>query len=290
MKSYKLKEKIRDLDYSQLLFSNRDVRVKNYPFFHGWIDNYLPKQIYQDLLIAFPEKTLFINYDAKSRYDDNHPMFKEFLYKNKLYKNLMDFFISDLFLKDLQKFTLPAVISARGNGNGGPKDWYYSDEWYNAPRSKDVTPIKVTMKFSHLTKDGWIQPHTDNPSNILTILIYFPEDDWLESYGGGTEIYVPKFPVLGNNWHNIDAPFQLMNRWDTIRFVPNRLVFFVKSNNSWHGVSPITCPKDKSRKSLMITIQLTNLNENPMLLAFYRILKNIAFCIIKALMRIKLGK
>lgn len=101
---------------------------------------------------------------------------------------------------------------------------------------------------------------------------------------------MPKFSVLKNNWHNIDAPFQVMNRWHTFTFVPNRLVFFVKSKNSWHGVSPLTCPEDKSRKSLMITIQVTNQKENPMLLVFYRILKYIAFCIIKALMRIKLGK
>lgn len=238
--------------------------------------------------MTFPEKTLFLNYDPKSIYDNNNPIFKEFFLINKPYKSLMDFFISDLFLKDLQQFTMPAVISARGNS--GLRDWYYTHDWSKTPGSKDVTPIKVTMKFSHLTKDSWIQPHTDNPSKILTVLLYFAEHDWLESYGGGTEIYVPKFSVLNKNWHNIDAPFELMNLWHTFKFVPNRLVFFVKSNNSWHGLSAINCPEDKLRKSLMITIRVTNQNENPMLLVFYRMLKYIALCIIKALMRIRLGK
>jgi hypothetical protein len=40
----------------------------------------------------------------------------------------------------------------------------------------------------------------------------------------------------------------------TYRSLPNRLVCFLKSKNSWHGVSPITCPATKSRKSLLITL------------------------------------
>ncbi len=127
-------------------------------------------------------------------------------------------------------------------------------DWSKAPRSKDVTPIKVTFKFSRLALGEWIEPHTDNPCKLLSLLLYLAGSDWRESYGGGTEIYEPKYAVLKNNWRNIPTPFGLMNRWRTFAFVPNRLILFLKSKNSWHGVSPLTCPKGGSRKSLLITI------------------------------------
>ena len=153
------------------------------------------------------------------------------------------------------------------------------------PEVDDVTPIKVTFKLSWLSKGAWVKPHTDIPAKIVSILLYFAEPDWRESYGGGTEIYVPKFSLLRKNWHNIDAPFDLMNRWQTFAFIPNRLVFFVKSKNSWHGVSRLTCPEGRSRKSLMVTIQHLEQMEGPLQQRFYKILKSIALGVIRARMR-----
>jgi hypothetical protein len=56
-------EETRDkVDYGPLLFTNRDVTVYDYPFSRGCIDNYLPDQIYQELLKAFPTEAIHINY------------------------------------------------------------------------------------------------------------------------------------------------------------------------------------------------------------------------------------
>ena len=249
---YKPKETSREVDYSRLLFSHRDVTVYDYPFFHGCIDNYLPSQSYRYLLQDFPKQALYINYGARGAMDNDDPRLKNFWSKNPFSKSLLDFFSSETFLEDLQKFVMPAVPRERGYSD--QRSWYYVNDWSKARKLTDKTPINATFKFSPLTPGEWIPPHTDNPGKLLSILLYFAESDWRESYGGGTEIYEPKHALLKHNWRNIEMPFELMKRWRTFAFLPNRLVFFLKSSNSWHGVSPVVCPEGRSRKSLLITL------------------------------------
>jgi len=240
-----------EVDYSSLLFSRRDVAAYEYPFFHGYIDNYLPEQVYQSLLQSFPEKTLHINYGAENTLGNDHPRLTDFWRASPFCQTLLDFFTSEKFLDDLRNFIGPAAALERGYSDRA--HWYYVSGWSTAATPVGAKPIRVTFKFSRLTSRQWIPPHTDNPCKLLSLLIYFAGSDWRESYGGGTEIYEPKFTALKNNWHNIEMAFELMNRRRTFAFLPNRLVFFLKSKNSWHGVSPLACPDGKFRNSLLIT-------------------------------------
>jgi len=209
--------------------------------------------------------------------DSENPRLKDFWSKNPICKSLLDFFTSGTFFGDLQKFMMPVILRDRGYAD--QRNWYYVSDWSKVSRSTDGTPIRVTFKFSRLTPGQWIPPHTDNPTKLLSILIYFAEPDWCDSYGGGTEIYEPKYAALKNNWRNVEMPFELMNRWRTFAFVPNRLVFFPKSKNSWHGVSPLACPAGRSRKSLLITLHNSVFRET--------ITHTIARKLIRAWMRLK---
>jgi len=240
-----------EIDCSPLLFTHRDVATYQYPFFHGCIENYLPEQAYQSLLENFPKETLHINYSPENTLGRDNPRLKDFWQASPFCKTLVDFFTSETFLKDLRKFIGPAAALQRGYSDH--PDWYYVSEWSKAAKSTDAKPIRVTFKFSRLTSGEWIPPHTDNPCKLFSLLIYFAGSNWRESYGGGTEIYEPKFAALKNNWRNIEMPFELMNRRRTFVFLPNRLVFFLKSKNSWHGVSPLACPAGAFRNSLLIT-------------------------------------
>ena len=249
---YRPKETRHEVDYSRLLFRNRAAAVYDQPFFHGCIDNYLPDHIYQDLLETFPKETLRINYSAKATLDSDSARLKSFWLESPFCKDLLNFFASETFLQDTKAFLAPTLVRERGYYE--QRGWYYVSEWSKASRLNDATPVKITFKFSRLTRDGWVPPHTDNPCKLLSILLYFGEDHWSESYGGGTEIYEPKITLLKNNWRGFEAPFEWMNCSRTFAFVPNRLVFVLKSKNSWHGVSPLACPEGSSRKSLLITL------------------------------------
>ncbi len=240
-----------EADYSSLLLSHRDVAAYEYPFFHGCIDNYLPDELYRSLLQSFPKETLRINYSAENTLGSDHSRLTDFWRASPLCKNLLRFFTSATFLQDLRKFVTPAI--SRDPDRTDQPEWYYVNGWSGATERRERKPIRVTFKFSRLTSSGWIPPHTDNPCKLFSFVFYFAESDWRESYGGGTEIYEPKIAALRNNWRNLEMPFEFMRRRRTFAFLPNRLVFLMKSRNSWHGVSPLACPQERSRKSLLVT-------------------------------------
>jgi hypothetical protein len=240
-----------EVDYSSLLFSRRDVAAYDSPFFHGCIDNYLPEQVYQSLLQNFPDKTLHVNYSAENTLGSGHPRLMDFWRASPFCKNLLSFFTSAAFLHDLKNFVTPVLRRERGCTD--QSEWYYINNWSGVTADRERKPLRVTFKFSRLTSREWIPPHTDNPCKLFSFVLYFAESDWRESYGGGTEIYESKIAALKNNWRNLEIPFEFMRRPRTFAFLPNRLVFLMKSSNSWHGVSPLACPEKGSRKSLLVT-------------------------------------
>jgi hypothetical protein len=82
-------------------------------------------------------------------------------------------------------------------------------------------------------------PHTDAPSKALSFLFYLPADDSMAHLG--TSIYLPRDPAFrcagGPHY-----PFEGFERMYTARYVPNALFAFMKTDNSFHGVEPITDP------------------------------------------------
>src|SRR5437773_6544283 len=96
---YKPKETSREVDYSRLLFSHRDVTVYDDPFFHGCIDNYLPSQSYRYLLQDFPKQALYINYGARGAMDNDDPRLKNFWSKNRSAKAYWIFLVPRHFSK-----------------------------------------------------------------------------------------------------------------------------------------------------------------------------------------------
>ncbi|HZQ13312.1 MAG TPA: hypothetical protein VFB31_10945 [Pseudolabrys sp.] len=82
-------------------------------------------------------------------------------------------------------------------------------------------------------------PHTDSPRKVLTFLFYLPKD--ASQAHLGTSIYVPRdgtFTCPGGPHYGFDK-FQ---RIATMPFLPNALFAFVKTDNSFHGVEPVTDP------------------------------------------------
>ncbi len=69
----------------------------------------------------------------------------------------------------------------------------------------------------------------------VNLLFYFNKD-WLEEYGGYLDL-----------WDE-----SVSNRLEYIAPLFNRVVGFVTSDISWHGVTPLTGPMDKPRKSFAI--------------------------------------
>jgi hypothetical protein len=118
----------------------------------------------------------------------------------------------------LQKFK--SAIDSRFKD--GPAPTFYNE----AMLVQDVT------KYS-------LGPHTDTPRKVVTMLFYLPKD--LSQSHLGTSIYLPKqqgFTCEGRAHHSFDRFMRL----HTMPFLPNSLFVFCKTNNSFHGVEPVSDP------------------------------------------------
>ena len=85
-------------------------------------------------------------------------------------------------------------------------------------------------------------------------MLYFAGPDWRHEYGGGTEFYRATSSSSRSNWGNRRVEFSDVSTFRTAEFAPNRLVMFVKSWDSFHGVRPITCPTTARRKSVNFNV------------------------------------
>ena len=99
-----------------------------------------------------------------------------------------------------------------------------------------------------------MEPHTDSVTKFVSLLLYFPDPEWNDSFGGGTEFYRPLKTADNENWGNRRVPFGDLESFRLAQYTPNRLIGFVKSKNSYHAVRPLTCPEHMYRNSLNINI------------------------------------
>jgi len=85
-------------------------------------------------------------------------------------------------------------------------------------------------------------PHTDSTRKVITMLFYLPKDTSQSHLG--TSIYLPKdgnFTCAGGPHYG----FENFVRLHTMPFLPNSLFVFFKTDNSFHGVEPVTDPDTK---------------------------------------------
>lgn len=80
-------------------------------------------------------------------------------------------------------------------------------------------------------------PHTDAQHKLLSLLFYCPDDDRMKHLG--TSIYAPldpDFRCAGGPHYSADR----FRRVKTMEYRANTLFAFFKTDNSFHGVEPIT--------------------------------------------------
>lgn len=99
-----------------------------------------------------------------------------------------------------------------------------------------------------------IKPHTDAPHKIMTLLFYFPET--LEQTNLGTHIYEPRLKGFTEETGR-QLKFELFTTYSEIPFLPNSMLAFMKTENSFHGRPKIE-QKLERRNWMNCSIQLEN--------------------------------
>lgn len=81
-------------------------------------------------------------------------------------------------------------------------------------------------------------------------------DSWNASWGGGTQISIPKDRSKIYNQKNNHMEFEEMEVIKEFPFLPNQCIIFIKTYNSWHQASPLRAPSGSPlRKILTINIE-----------------------------------
>jgi len=117
-------------------------------------------------------------------------------------------------------------------------------------------PLSARFEFSLLPADGGVLcPHTDIPEKRVTVVLAMRQDGdgWQDAWGGGTDILRPTDATVELIDYQADrARFDLV---ESMPYVPNAAVVFVKTLNSWHSVGPLTGPVGQLRKTVTINIE-----------------------------------
>ena len=239
---------------TRLLLSNSIKEITQEPFCFFQTDSYLPFSLYQKLKESFPDKSFFVNTHKRGKttfQSDNNPdNFNKFCQENPLWNDFLQCFMSNEFLDDAFEFLKKPLNKARGKD--GKKRWILANSNSLDSSNSDVIPIEVRFEFSMLSEEAMIVPHTDAERKIFSLLFYFPDEDWKPEYGGGLNFFRPKNIIDQWNFENRVVPFNNLEEIASAPFTANRLLGFVKSRNSWHGVKPLKSLPGIYRKSLNI--------------------------------------
>lgn len=123
-------------------------------------------------------------------------------------------------------------------------------------------PLRARFEFSALPAEGgYVVPHTDSPSKIVTLVVSMCRPgEWDPAWGGGTDMCRHRESRMNFNHVNELAAFEDVETFETHEFLPNQALVFVKTFNSWHAVRPTTGAGSHAlRKSLTIVIETVGL-------------------------------
>jgi len=205
------------------------------PFPHVVVDNVLDKELYEKLEREYPFESKvegYSGYENNERYQISavdalreqrvSPLWKEFI----RYHVSKDFLgnVCTLFSSGLKKY-YPEFSSGGSTGvrfiDTTADTWMDCQPGINSP-VREVSSVKG--------------PHLDHPSELFAGLLYFrhPEDS---STGGDLELYRYK----ASGYHYGPRRFieeRFVEKVGSVSYAPNRLVLFLNTIDSVHGVSP----------------------------------------------------
>ncbi len=239
------------LGLEDMLFSGKDIWSQNDPFFYFGADNFLPVSVYEALRREFPGPEHFTIRQLEGKCRVDHQDTSSILAERPTWRRFVELLREKAFIDSVFDFALPGLRQARGLA--GLKRWRLCDENTEDPGwGLFERPVVLGYEFSRYPRGAILTPHTDKESKMIIMLLYFPDPQWRPEYGGGTDIYAPKDSSKNKNWMNRHLEHDQVETLCSVPFTPNTLAGFVKSRDSWHGVSNVNCPPEMGRNSFII--------------------------------------
>jgi hypothetical protein len=245
------------LKYDQIKFD-----YEPYPI--GIARPVLDADFYRDLVESFPPAEIFeFKADKGGKYSlsqvNNAREYAGFIKSSPPWQKFYDYIKSREFIE-----TALEMLKQHDIDLGFPAPSPLEQTYMKLRALKRGNPIphfaslKARFEFSAMPSAGGnILPHTDNPKKIITMVIpMLRAAEWDESWGGGTTVVWPIEKNKIFNRMNSYLEFDEVRPLKTYPFEPNQCLVFVKTNNSWHAVWPMTgSDPTVLRRTLTINIE-----------------------------------
>lgn len=268
------------LELSAVRLERPETRLTTTPFPVVEIDDYLPPDLYAELLATYPDPTKGgLNHAMKSFLKSGTEPFEAFLASHPTWAGLIRYLDSDEFLGHVYEYARPTIAASRGSR--GARPWCRngrpvgSSQQLTSLWSKEVTrrlsfiEIETGIELSSMASGQRITPHSDAPYKLVSILVYFPTPGWRPEWGGGTRFFRPRTAEAERRWctpdvnhihyygpEGLDLFAREMECFHTAAFTPNHFAMFCKSNHTFHSVDPIACPPDQRRNALVVNVNI----------------------------------
>ncbi len=245
-------------------FEHATFRYQPYPI--GLVKPILAPDLYQDFLDAFPPREMFEHiprfgskYSLSEKF--NRRLYHDYVAKTPLWRDFKRWIKSRSFIDSVDEMLKRHDIDV-----GMQKRWptgmrrvrQVVRDMAHARAPRLGKQLGARFEFSMLPADGgWVLPHTDNPTKIITLIVSMArEGEWDPSYGGGTDVNRTSNPRFMFNRQNCEVPFDDVEVVDTYPFEPNQCVVFIKTFNSLHSVRRMTVTgSEVMRRTLTINIE-----------------------------------
>ncbi|MEW5769656.1 MAG: hypothetical protein AB1831_04760 [Pseudomonadota bacterium] len=225
-----------------VLYRLMNAEVKTWPFPHFHVTDVFPPTLYQALIDQLPPDAAYTpiqeygTVGADNNKDrlilsigNDHPALPQ------VWRELGEWMLGPRFAKAMMSKFRPFITR----------------QWGEALATKRLKKdARLVRDFTNYA----LPPHTDMREKVLAFLFYLPKD---ASHAHlGTSAYVPNDPDFrcpGGPHH----PRENFTRIATAPYLPNSLFGFIRTDNAFHGVEPVSDP-DVRRDLLLYNLFLVD--------------------------------
>jgi hypothetical protein len=247
-----------------LNFSASTIRYEPYPL--AVLRPAMDPALYGELCRSFPDAALFgtiPKYDYKLSLSEkfNSATYERFLAENRSWGRFHAWIKSEDFIRQTVQFLSSNNIDLDLTDYLGPASQKLSNSLsriLGPKRPSRSARLRSRFEFSVLKADGGeVAPHTDTPKKIVTLVLSMIRDgEWDPKFGGGLDVNRATDNAYAFNWKNRIVPWEKIEVIDTVSFVPNQCIVFVKTFNSLHSVRRMTEKGSNAlRKTVTIVIE-----------------------------------
>lgn len=219
------------------MLSFKECRFRHDPYPIGLAKNVLDEKLYEELIVKYPSEHNFVKmgggYNKLSLSEVNNPEdYHAFILTSPVWQKFYRYIKDDQFLSNV-------FLTIRNQGI------------QVAPPGK----YKSRFEFSSIpAAGGYLNPHTDIPSKVVTLIIpMMARGEWKSEWGGGTDVLKPN--KKDYQYFDYKVPLEYFDKIESLPCDFNNCVLFIKTTNSWHSVGPIPGPPRVMRRTVTINIE-----------------------------------